>query len=303
MQDLRLAGHAGPLVLGYPELTPYLENTDYFGATVGRYANRIREGAAVIDGRRYLLDRNTPQGHHLHGGAAGTAAKNWRVSETSATHVSFKTLLAEGHMGFPGALEVQVTYRLLPAQTMEVEITAQTDAPTLCSFAHHSYFNLGNTPTIEGHRLRIEADAYLPVDTDTLPTGEVADVAGTALDFRAGAHLGENDRFDHNLCLAPARRGLTRVAQLEGAAVTLTLATTEPGLQVYTADGIAAGGAVGLDGAAYGPRAGIALEPQLWPNAPNHPQFPSAMLRPGETYRQVSRYRYSKTSAPSVKSP
>lgn len=294
LQDLRLAGHAGPLVLGYPDLEPYLENPAYFGAIVGRYANRIRDGVAMIDGREYQLDRNTPQGHLLHGGAAGTAAKNWMVSDTSATHVSFETSLAAGDMGFPGRLGVQVTYRLLPAQTMEVEITARTDAPTLCSFAHHSYFNLGNAPTITGHRLTVDADAYLPVDEDTLPTGEVAAVADTDMDFRAGVTLDDHSSFDHNLCLAPERRALTPVARLEAAGVSLSLATTEPGLQVYTADGIAPGGDVGLGGVAYGPRAGIALEPQLWPDAVNHPRFPSALLRAGETYRQVSRYSFSK---------
>lgn len=297
LQNLQLAGCAFSLVLGYQELQPYLHDPNYFGAIVGRFANRINNGAAQIAGRHYQLDRNTPYGHTLHGGREGTRALNWRVVGHTPTEVRLETRLADGHMGFPGNLDAQVAYRVLPEQMLEVDIVAHTDAPTLCSFAHHSYFNLDGTPTISGHQLRVHADTYLPVDLGGIPSGQRVHVTGTEIDFRAVRALGDGHILDHNFCLADQRRDLTPAAQLRGGGpdgITLSVATTEPGLQIYTGQGIDPRGALGLNGALYGSGAGIALEPQLWPDAPNHPDFPSALLHPGETYRQISRFGFAK---------
>jgi len=296
LQDMRLTGHDHPLVLGYPDLQPYLRNPNYFGATVGRFANRLRNGMAEIDGKPFQMDRNTPQGHQLHGGRDGTATHNWNIAESAPTHVSFDLRLEDGHMGFPGALDVRAIYRILPEQTLEIEICAQTDAPTLCSFAHHSYFNLNGDRTVKGHKLKVLADTFLPVHNDGIPTGKIADVSGTSLDFRTGRVLGDEPIYDHNLCLSDHRGDLRHVAELTGTGngVALSLATTEPGLQVYTGQGIEQGGAIGLNGAPYGPGAGVALEPQLWPDAPNNTGFPPATLEPGQVYRQVSQFSFRK---------
>jgi len=292
LQDLRLDGHPYPLVLGYPDLPPYVQNPYYFGATIGRFANRLRNGIAMIDGTRHQLDRNTPQGHHIHGGREGTTHANWQIVDHSETATLLATRLPDGHMGFPGTLDVTVGFQLCAGPTLEIEITARTDAPTLCSFAHHSYFNLDGTATIDRHRLIVNATKYLPTDPDGLPTGDVRDVAGTAFDFRLGRTLLSDHPHDHNLCLATQRQPLSEAATLIGeTGLQMRMITTEPGLQIYTGDGIAAD-TPGLLNMSYGPRSGVALEPQLWPDAPNHPAFPSATLFPGEAYRQVTQLSF-----------
>ncbi|MBU2994615.1 aldose epimerase family protein [Octadecabacter sp. 1_MG-2023] len=295
LQDLRLAGHNSPLVLGYPSLQPYLKNPNYFGATVGRFANRLKGGVADIAGQPHLMDRNTTEGHHIHGGHDGTATLNWEVAEHSSTHVQFETRLADGHMGFPGSMDVQAIYRILPAQTLEIEITATTTATTLCSFAHHSYFNLDGGRTIDGHRLRVLAGEYLTVEPDGIPTGDIADVINTRFDFRSGRSVEPSNGLDHNFCLSDQRRDLHPAAELTGAdgRVTMLVATTEPGLQIYDGQGIGGANAAGLIGTTYGPRSGLAIEPQLWPDAPHNPLFPSAELHPDDVYRQVSQFSFT----------
>ncbi|MCF2905205.1 galactose mutarotase [Octadecabacter sp. CECT 8868] len=298
LQDLRLAGHNRPLVLGYPILQPYLKNPNNFGATVGRFANRLKGGVANIAGRPHQMDRNTAEGHHIHGGHDGTATLNWEVAEHSLTHVQFKTRLADGHMGFPGTMDVQATYRILTAQTLEIEITATTTATTLCSFAHHSYFNLDGSRTIDDHRLRVFADKYLPIERDGIPTGDIADVTDTRFDFRAYRPLEASNRLDHNFCLSSQRRDLQPAAELTGAdgRVTMQVATTEPGIQIYDGQGIGGANAAGLIGTTYGPRSGLAIEPQLWPDAPHNPSFPPAELHPNEVYRQVSQFSFTQST-------
>lgn len=295
LQDLRVEPHAHSMVLGYCDVTQYRTNPYYFGATVGRFANRLHHGRAADFGVAFQADINTPFGHHLHGGHDGTSLRNWRVSEISEHHVDFTTTLPDGHMGFPGALKVTTQYRLLQGRVLQIQITAQTDAPTLCSFAHHSYFNLTGQPDISGHSLCVDADQYLPVDKSGIPSGAIADVFATDFDFRSARAVSPAQPVDHNLCLSPQRRPLQKVARLSVPRqnISMDIATTEAGLQVYTGHGIAAGGATGTNGEAYLPCAGIALEPQLWPDAPNHAGFPSALLSPGETYQQVSQFRFN----------
>lgn len=296
LQDLRLEGHGAPLVLGFPEFASYLAHSRYFGATAGRCANRIRDGHLELDGQTYRLDRNFLGKHSLHGGAASMGKQLWTLEDHALHWAAFTIVLEDGHMGYPGRLEARVTYALLPGGVFDVQMEAATDAPTLCNMAHHSYWCLDGSGSVAHHLLQVDADSYLPVDGELIPTGEVAPVAGTGFDFRSPAKVSQaGPLFDHNFCLS-RRRGLIRpVARLTSPAsgISLELRTTEPGLQVYGGGKLGAP-VPGLTGAQIGPHAGIALEPQVWPDANHHPDFPQAVLRPGETYRQHTQFKISK---------
>ncbi|MEM6548620.1 MAG: aldose epimerase family protein [Pseudomonadota bacterium] len=321
VQDLWLDEVDHPLVLGFKDLEGYLASPGYFGAIVGRFANRIAHGRACIGGRDVALERNW-KGHTLHGGAGGSGRQVWQIAEATKNSVTLHLSLPDGHMGFPATLEVDATYRIAAegswrlledsalavphpgavanldslAQTaaaLDLTITAKSDAETICSFAPHSYFNLEGAIDIAGHRLAVEAARYLPVDEDLIPTGEIAPVNGTRFDLGgSGQILGPDRVFDHNLCLSEGRQPLRPVALLSGGGVGMVLSTTEPGLQIYTADGLSA--SRGLGGRAYGSRAGIALEPQAWPDAPNRPWAAQAILRPGETRVQRSVFAFAR---------
>lgn len=295
VQDIRLHGIAHPLVIGYPELAPYLTEGRYCGAIVGRYANRIGHGRAMLDGQELHLDRNQDGRHMLHGGHDGTGTRNWMLASEAPDMVALADHLPAGHMGFPGAMLIRATYQILPGPELQLVILATADELTLCNFAQHSYFNLNGAPTIAEHRLRIPAQTYLPINKDLIPLGAPAVVKGTHLDFRRATRLGERldgPVIDHNMCLSETRSLHMRpVATLAAGDVTLDICSTEPGLQVYTAAHLS-GGAEGLGGRPYGRHAGIALESQIWPDAPNHPHFPSAELKPGQIYRQVTAMRF-----------
>lgn len=296
VQDLRLDGHDAPLVLGFETFAPYLTHSPYFGATAGRYANRIRDGHLELDGTTYKLDTNFLGKHLLHGGARGMGKRLWRFEDVAEDRATLAITLPDGDMGFPGTLDARVTFALLPGGTFDIRMDAVTDAPTLCNLAHHSYFTLGGEK-IADHHLRIDAESYLPVDDELIPTGEVRPVDGTRFDFRAPAPVGQAKPLDHNYCLSRERTGLRPVAWLENPATGLKmeLRTTEPGLQVYDATKLNVD-LPGLTGAPMGPHAGIAMEPQVWPDANHHDGFPSAVLRPGETYRQHTQYVFSKAA-------
>jgi aldose 1-epimerase len=306
IQDLRIEGHPAPLVLGFDDFAHYPAHSPYFGAVAGRYANRIAQGRFPLDGRTVQVETNFLGRHLLHGGAAGMGKRPWRIADCGADHVRLEITDPDGHAGFPGRLEIACTYRIAGAGVLAIAFEAETDAPTLCNLAAHSYFNLddGGAGDVLGHRLTVPAERFLPVDADLIPTGEEAPVAGTAFDFRAPRTIGAMGReaaaIDHNLCLAPARRAPSLAARLEGASgVTLEIRTTEPGLQVYTAARLSVP-VPGLGGRRYGPFAGVALEPQVWPDSPNHPGFPQAILRPGETYRQRTEYRLTRSAGPAT---
>lgn len=286
LQDLYLAGVPYSLVLGFTDLQGYLNSKAYIGGNVGRFANRIAQGRAKIAGQIYQLDRNFLGKHLLHGGRVGSDQQVWTVIAHTPSTLSLALNLADGQMGFPGTLTVILQYRLLAEASLEVEFTATTTAATLCSFAHHSYFNLDGAGSIQNHQLQIDADYYLPVDTEAIPTGEIARVEGTAFDFRELKPIDwQQSHYDHNFCTSYRSQALRPVAVLRGqSGVSMQLATTEPGLQFY--DGQY------LDGG-YAAYAGLALEPQAWPDAPNHAHFPSAELWPEQIYRQLTRYSFS----------
>ncbi|MEQ8346354.1 MAG: aldose epimerase family protein [Sneathiellaceae bacterium] len=293
VQDLRLDGIGHPLVLGASSLAPYLGGLRYFGAIVGRYANRIAGGRFAIDGRSFQADRNFLGRHCLHGGSLGTAEQVWRVTGLRDDSVDLALEMPDGQMGFPGTLRAEVSYTLTADDALQVALHAETDAPTPCSLSHHSFFNLDDAPDITGHRLRIDAGRYLPVDADLIPTGEIAPVAGGAFDFSSLRPIGDHG-YDHNFCLSDRSCEIRPVAWLAGLSggLTMRVETTAPGLQFY--DGGYLADLPGFDGRTYGRHAGLALEAQEWPDAPNRPAFPPAILRPGETFLQRTRYIFGR---------
>ena len=288
VQDLRLDGVAHPLVLGCRTPEDYLGRGRYLGAIVGRYANRISGARVVLDGQSHALDANFLGRHTLHGGREGADTLLWRIETLKPASVTLSLSLPDGHMGFPGRLDISAGIALTD-RTLRVTLSARTDKATPCSLTHHGYFDLDGQGDIRGHRLRIAAEHYLPVDAQSIPDGRVLPVAGTHLDFRADRTVGEAGRLDHNFCLSQAPVPLRPVAWLAGrSGLGLEVRTTCCGLQVY--DGAHFDGMAGLDGRRYAAHAGIALEAQHWPDAPNRPGFPDAILRPGELWQSVTEY-------------
>jgi aldose 1-epimerase len=300
VQDLRLDGHDAPLVLGFEQLEFYEKKSPYFGAVPGRYANRIGGARFALDGKTYNTDPNFLGKHTLHGGSKGFGKRVWQVALHGPDFVTLALHAADGEMGFPGALDVTCTYRLKIPGALSIEFTGEADHTTLCNLTHHSYFNLddGGSGDILDHRLMMPAAAYLPVDDELIPTGVIQPVDGTAFDFRQARPVrweenGEQVVYDHNFCLAPERRPMHQAAWAQGgrSGVEMEVWTTEPGVQFYAGHKVARD-VPGLGGRTYGARAGFCLETQVWPDAPNQPHFPQAVLRPGETYHHTTEYRF-----------
>jgi aldose 1-epimerase len=277
-----------PRVLGFPSTADYLTHAVYAGAVAGRYANRIAGGRFSLDGKDYQLPCNERGRTHLHGGVKGFAHRNWDIVDQSDTQVTLSLVSPDGEEGYPGTLHARCTYRL-DGNDVRIELTATTDAPTIINLATHSYFNLDGGADILDHRLTIPADRYLPVDDALIPTSTIADVTGTAFDFRLASEVGKSgQRYDHNFVLGLSRVSDPRlVASLEGpvSRTRLDVLSTEPGVQFYDGGYLNSGG--------FGAHAGLCLEPQVFPNSPNEPGFSNATLRPGETYRQITVYRFS----------
>ncbi|MEU9335721.1 aldose epimerase family protein [Streptomyces sp. NPDC048290] len=270
------------VVLGFADLDGYLAHPGpYFGALVGRYANRIAGGRFPLDGLTYALARNHA-GNALHGGERGFDKRVWD-GEPVPHGVRLSRVSPHGEEGYPGRLEIAVTYSLDADGALRVAYEAVTDAPTPVNPTQHSYFNLAGSGSAGGHRLRVAASRYLPVGADQIPTG-VEPVDGTRFDFRGGRETGPG--YDHNLVLD---KGVTDepvgVAELSDpvSGRFLTVATTEPGIQLYTADHL---------GEPFAPGAGIALETQHFPDSPNRPEFPDTVLRPGEVFRSETVYGF-----------
>lgn len=294
LQDLRLEGHPAPLVLGFDTFEPY-PGSPHFGATPGRYANRIANGHFVLDGERYQLDQNE-HGNTLHGGKKGFSRRLWAFGEEGADFVTLTLHSPDGDMGFPGNLDATCTYRVKAGGVLEIELSATSDAPTLCNLTNHSYFNLddGGRTDILQHRMVIDAGAYLPVDDEAIPTGVVQPVDGTPFDLRLPVEIGASGtQYDHNFCLSAGQVPLRRVSWVQGASsgVEMETWTDQPGVQFYMAHKLKPL-PPGLDGITYPVSAGFCLETQVWPDAPNRPYFPQAILRPGETYRNLTEYRF-----------
>lgn len=293
LRDLRMSGVPHPLILGWGTDCAYLENDDYLGPLVGRCANRISGGAYSLGNTRYYVDRNFRGRHTLHGGVDGVDKQIWTVEALSATEVTLSLLLDDGHMGFGGDLRIKAHFRILHNATLSMAIEARSSGRSLCNIAPHWYFNLDGQGDIKAHTLQVFADSYLPVDGDLIPTGSVPDVQGTAFDFRQPREIGDFP-YDHNFCTATQRVAERPVACLasEKSGVQLEISSTEPGLQVYSGAYLDQPDKPTLTGSGYGAYAGIALEPQCWPDAPNNADFPNVVLNEGEVYRHQSSFSF-----------
>lgn len=302
-------GRMADIVLGFPTLAPYLLGNEYFGAIIGRFANRIADGRFSLDGREYALARNDGA-NALHGGIYGFDKCLWTITAIDpAQGVMLRLVSPDGDEGYPGELTVDVRYALDAAGALSIEYRAVTDRATVVNLTNHSYFNLageGSSPSALEARLTIIADHYLPVDPALIPTGERRNVTGTPFDFRAPTPITDRVRdaddpqiavahgYDHNYVL---RGGVTPVPRLAArlddpaSGRSLELLTTEPGLQLYSGNFLD-GTAVGKRGTAYRRGDGVALEVQHFPDSPNQPAFPATRLDPGEFYRQTTIYRF-----------
>ncbi len=299
-------GHLQNIVLGFDTLDPYLAGVPYYGATVGRYANRIADARFVLDGITYALTPNDGA-NSLHGGVRGFDKRVWKVDGNASGHrLRLTYVSAPGEEGFPGQLTAYVTYQLREDDSLSIEYEATSTAATPVNLANHAYFNLSADPnrSILGHSLTINADKFTPVDATLIPTGELRPVAGTPFDFRTAAAIGSRidaddeqlkigHGYDHNWVLNAAHgQALRFAARLTDPASgrVLEVFTTQPGLQFYTGNFL--NGKPAGQGSVYNYRTGLCLETQHFPNSPNQPAFPSTILRPGETYVQQTELRF-----------
>lgn len=304
-------GDSRDVVLGYDSIDGYVNGSEYFGAVVGRYGNRIGKGRFQLDGKEYQLTINNGE-NHLHGGNIGFNKVLWDAAvpeDSDSPAIRFTYTSRDGEEGFPGTVTLKVTYSLTEDNALRIEYEGITDKTTILNPTQHSYFNLSGNfrNTILNHYLKIEADRFTPVDAGLIPTGELLPVEGTPLDFREFHAIGERidepfeqlvfgKGYDHNWVL----RNYTGPEQVHKAAELyepdsgrmMTVFTDQPGLQFYSGNFLD-GSAKGKNGIAYEKRTGLCLETQVFPDAPNKPDFPPATLRPGQVYHQTTLYQFS----------
>jgi aldose 1-epimerase len=307
-------GELADIVLGHATAAEYLAKPQYFGATVGRYANRIARGRFRLDANEHALETNDGA-NHLHGGHRGFDKRLWKVESMPSLRrgasVVLSLLSADGDGGYPGALKVTAAFTLTEQNELVIEYRAVTDKPTIVNISGHSYFNLGGEASaadVLDHRVTLNADAFTPIDATLIPTGERRPVAGTPFDFRAPTPIGRMIRdgrdeqirlargYDHNFILNDADgtlRGAARVEDAKSGRV-LEVLTTVPGIQFYSGNFLD-GTSVGKGGRVYRQGDGLCLEPQTFPDAPNRADFPSARLNPGQEYVNTIVYRFSVT--------
>jgi len=302
-------GVFGDVVLGFDRIQDYETRSPYFGCIVGRYGNRIAEGRFTLEETTYTLAQNNGP-NHLHGGINGFDKQVWSAS-TRETPVGPALSLtyhsADGEEGYPGNLQVTVVYTLTQGRGLAIDYQATTDRMTHVNLTNHSYFNLsaGENPTVDEHRLQLNADRFTPVDDRLIPTGELRHVAGTPFDFRQMVSMGERitadnrqlhygGGYDHNWVLngSPGEiRHAARVCEPKSGRV-MDVLTTEPGVQFYTGNKLPET-LTGKEGRPYGPRGGFCLETQHFPDTPHRPEFPSTVLPSGDAYHTVTEYRFT----------
>jgi len=301
-------GQLTNVVLGFDNLDRYLQGHPAFGATIGRVANRIAGAKFTLDGRDYPLAANIGP-HHIHGGRAGFHQRVWETRPlppgADRSAVEFRYLSVDGEEGYPGNLQVRVTFTLTDDNELRIDYAAETDKATPVNLTNHSYFNLAGHGDVLGHLLEIAADRYTPSDRALIPTGEIAPVAGTPLDFTTPKTLGSRidglrphpNGYDHNYVLNSGGGTLAFAARAMDpvSGRVLEAWTTEPGVQLFTANGLD-GRIVGTGGVVYPRHAGFCLETQHFPDAINQPHFPPVVLRPGATFRSTTVFRFSVAS-------
>jgi len=297
LQDLKFEGDSRSLVLGLEKLEDYVSHSRYFGATAGPYANRIDSGQFRIDENEIQLQTNFQNKHHLHGGTGGIGRRAWTVDELAKNALKLSIMHPNGHMGYPGPIQINATFSLLESGILDIVYTAETEKTTIVNLAHHSYFNLSEEKTILEHKLKINASTFLEVDEGLIPRGKPQSVEVGEHDFREFRRIQNessiSSNLDHNYCLSLNRQKIRPVAWLKSNSVSLQINSTEPGIQVYDGHGLDVQ-INGLDGRFLGAYAGIALEPQLWPDSPNRKDFASPYLFPGEVYSQHTQYQFLK---------
>jgi aldose 1-epimerase len=299
------AGQLGDVVLGFDNLQGYTGKHPWFGATVGRVANRIAKGKFELDGKEYSLEINDPP-NNLHSGSKDLSRVVWKaeqVHERNGAAVRFSYGSPDGDEGFPGHLTVTVLYRLTNENELQLEYTARADKSTPVNLTNHSYFNLDSKPDVLGEVLQIKAEKYTPVDSTLIPTGEISPVKGTPLDFTQpvaiGAHIaeikGKTGGYDHNFVLDSVAGKLKMAARVydPSSGRQMEVWTTEPGVQFYSGNFLD-GSITGKRGVVYGKHSGFCLETQHFPNSVNQPAFPSVILRPPAVYSTQTIFKFSK---------
>lgn len=300
-------GKLGDVVLGYDHLADYIKETPYFGALIGRYGNRIAKGQFTLDGRSYTLATNNYP-NSLHGGVKGFDKQVWNatvVPSPDGPALKLHRISHDGEEGYPANLDVTVVYTLTQDNGLKVEYTATTDRDTVVNLTQHSYFNLAGHGTILNHEVMIPADKFTPVDSTLIPTGELKPVDGTPFDFRKptaiGARINADDEqlkfgkgYDHNWVINKTMGELTLMARVyePTSGRVLEVMSTEPGLQFYSGNFLD-GTLKGKGGWVYQFRDAFCMEPQHYPDSPNKPEFPSVVLKPGDTYHNTIIFKFS----------
>ncbi len=301
-------GNIGDVALGLDNVDGYISGDPSLGCVPGRYANRIDGGKFELEGTVYVLPINdTRNNNQLHGGSKGFSELVWETMDVSSNSILLRLISPDGDMGYPGKLEVSVTYTLTEDNALEIDYKAKSDAPTVLNVTQHTYFNLlgEGIGDILNHELMINADHYTPVNNRMIPTGEIAPVKGTPMDFTSKTIIGKriNDEFeqlifgrgyDHNWVLNKGEEELTLAARVycEETGRVLEVLTTEPGVQLYCGNFLD-GTQTGKSGAKYVHRSGFCLETQHYPDSPNHPNFPSTRLNPGEEFKSKTVFKFS----------
>lgn len=297
-------GKISDVVLGYDNLEGYIKSTPYFGALIGRYGNRIANGKFTLNGKQYTLAQNNNQ-NALHGGLKGFDKVVWKVVKATAVSLELQYTSKDGEEGYPGNLKVTAIYTLTEDNGLRVDFTASTDTDTVVNLTQHSYFNLAGKGDILNHVVQLNADKFTPVDANLIPTGELRPVKGTPFDFTSptvvGARIENDDEqlklgkgYDHNWVLNQKSVGaLTHAATVSEptSGRMMEVWTTEPATQFYTGNFLN-GTITGKGGWTYQFRDGFCIEPQHYPDSPNHPAFPSTVLRPGQTYKNTIIYKF-----------
>lgn len=301
-------GNFDDVVLGYDDLDGYIDHpTSYFGAPIGRYGNRIADAQFTLDGKTYQLEANNGP-NNLHGWPGGYHLVVWDVEEATDQKLVLSYLSKDGQGGFPGNLKIKMTYELTDQNEFKIDYEAETDQSTVVNLTHHSFFNLNGAGQgdVLNHQMLIDADTYTPVNDVLIPTGEIAAVAGTPMDFTSPHLIGERvdadfeqlkfaGGYDHNWVLnkekgdSKAQLAATVVVPENGRK--MEVYTTEPGIQFYGGNFL--NGETGKDGQTYVKRGALCLETQHFPDSPNQPDFPSVVLNPGEKYTQTCIYKFS----------
>jgi aldose 1-epimerase len=295
------------VVLGHDDLKSYQKAKEYFfGALIGRYGNRIAKGKFSLEGKAYQLEVNDGK-NTLHGGANGFYKKVWDGKQTDAHTLELTYLSKDGEAGYPGNLQVKVTYSLEDDNSLKISYSASTDKTTVVNLTNHAYFNLNGEgdSTITDHLLSLEADEFTPVDTTLIPTGKLQKVAGTPFDFTKakliGANINDKDPqlkngmgYDHNWVLRK-ETGLRKAATVSSTktGIVMEVLTEEPGIQFYSGNFLTNEMNYGKGNKTYGYRSAFCLETQHFPDSPNQPAFPSTVLKPGSTYKTVSVYKFT----------